>query len=176
MTTNRSMVLGALVALVAAVAVSSASACKSRCAETAPAAAASVVAPKPEPAAGPVDAEAVCSVSADEVRVNVPIAVTYGGASTKPASRTLWSFSCNRKTKACEGAHVVLDHLDKGAGIRGGDVVSSLGATLGSSIGAVHVIHYGTRTFTVDAATRKVSYVETTPGGEGHGETACPGL
>jgi hypothetical protein len=163
-------------AVALAFAACGATACRNKCPEGASPPVASAAVRTAAPAAAPLQVEARCRVTPEEVSIHVPIVVSYTGTAARGSSRTLWSLTCNRKTKRCDGAHLSLDHVERGDGIVNGDLEPSPDATLTSSIGAQHVIRLSSRTFTVDTATGKVGYVESAPGLEGHGESACQGL
>ncbi len=126
----------------------------------------------------PLKVAARCLLTDEYLTVYVPIVATYTGEravelNLRP-SRTLWSFTCDRRKRECNGAHLVLDSIDRGEGLKVDKLNSTAGATLVTSQGAIHVLRWGSsRTFTVDTATHKVTYAESADRLEGRGVADC---
>jgi hypothetical protein len=131
-------------------------------------------------APGPnVEAVNYCIRSRDRLSFQALIPITYAKiAAGDRESKQLYQFDCSVSNHWCEGLLLRTSGIEQGKPIGAFDLGRAEGAEVISVTGDVIVIKWGIyRTFTVDLAIGRVTYVESGEGlagpVEGRGEVAC---
>lgn len=128
------------------------------------------------PAPRRLSAKTECIRSADAFAFHVLLEVDYTKSSLGAyRSRQMYSVTCRKDEKTCDGAQLRLDNADKGQPLGFFDLGSVSGARVTAGVGDVYTVQWGPlRQFVVDFGAGMVTFTESNDYTYGRGMVRCP--
>lgn len=130
---------------------------------------------RPKQARATIRVKNQCIISGGKLLLHTRIAARYNGIRSASRSDDLWQITCDLGSARCNGARLDLGDVETDRTIGIFDIGPIVGARVSSHSGPVAVIRWGTRSFTIDAKTGTVRYVQASPTETGGGVAKCKG-